>query len=221
MNALAVLLILSCLLILGSSRPRVAIQVVAVQGIFLGLLPILRSWEHLTAGIWIVGISGLVFKGILLPWLMQNVLQRTGIQKETAPYVSFGTSLLLGIVLLALSAWIAVNLQLPADASPVLTAMAMFLVLVGLFLMMSRRKAIMQTLAYLVMENGVYALGVSISLEFPYLVELGILLDIFVGVFLMGNLLFHLDRELQHTDVDKMTELSDLQTISSEPGRDA
>jgi hydrogenase-4 component E len=196
----------------------VAIQVVAIQGIMLGLLPILRSWGHLDAGIWVVGLSGVVFKGILLPWLMQTVLRRTDVQKETAPYVGFGSSILVGVVLLVLAGWLAVNLQLPSKASPVLTATSMFLVLVGLFLMMSRRKAIMLALAYLVMENGVYSLGVSISLDFPFIVELGILLDVFVGVFLMGNLLFHLDRELQHTDIDKMTELSELQSESDIPG---
>ena len=68
----------------------------------------------------------------------------------------------------------------------------------------------MQSLAYLVMENGVYGVGVSMSLDFPFIVELGILLDVFVGVFLMGNLLFHLDREFEHLDADKLTELSDL-----------
>lgn len=211
MNTISIVLILSCLIILGSSRPRVAIQVVAIQGIFLGLFPIIRTMGHIPVGIWILGLSGIIFKGILLPWLMQIVLRQTGVQKETEPYVSFGSSLLIGVVLLALSAWLAINLQLPATASPVMTATAMFMILVGLFLMIGRRKAIMQALAYLVLENGVYALGVSISLEFPFIVELGILLDVFVGVFLMGNLLFHLDREFQHTDVDKMTELSELQ----------
>lgn len=210
MNSISVVLILSCLFILGSSRPRVAIQVVAIQGIFLGLLPIIRATAQLTAGIWILGLSGIIFKGILLPWLMQAVLRQTGVQKETEPYVAYGSSILIGVVLLALSAWIAVNLQLPVTASIVMTATAMFMILVGLFLMIARRKAIMQALAYLLMENGVYALGVSISLDFPFIVELGILLDVFVGVFLMGNLLFHLDREFQHIDVDKMTELAEL-----------
>jgi len=81
---------------------------------------------------------------------------------------------------------------------------------VGLFLMVTRRKALTQSLAYLVMENGVYGVGVGMSLDFPFVVELGILLDVFVGVFLMGNLLFHLDREFEHMDVDKLTELSDV-----------
>ena len=206
MTAIPVILILSCLVILGSSRPQVAIRVVAIQGLFLGTLPLLRSLGHLTLPILVLGISGILFKGVMLPWLMQTVLRETGIQRESTPYVTYGTSLLIGVMLLALSAWLAVSLGLPQNTSLLLTATAMFLILVGLFLMISRRQAIMQSLAYLVLENGVYALGVSISLAFPVIVELGILLDIFVAVFLMGNLLFHLDREFQHTEVDRFNE---------------
>ena len=85
--------------------------------------------------------------------------------------------------------------------------------------MVTRRKAITQSLAYLVMENGVYGVGVSMSLDFPFIVELGILLDVFVGVFLMGNLLFHLDREFEHLDADKLTELSDLSESAADRRR--
>jgi len=99
-------------------------------------------------------------------------------------------------------------------APPVLLTSAFFAMLVGLFLMVTRRKAITQSLAYLVMENGVYGIGVSLSLDFPFLVELSILLDVFVGVFLMGNLLFHLDREFEHLDADRMTELTDLSEVA-------
>jgi hydrogenase-4 component E len=216
MTAIPVILILSCLFILGSSRPRVAIQVVAIQGLFLGMLPLIRSAGHLTSAILILGLSGILFKGILLPLLMQTVLKQTGIQRESAPYVAFGSSILTGVMLLALSAWLAVSLGLPATTSLVLTATAMFLILVGLFLMISRRLSIMQTLAYLVLENGVYALGISISLEFPLIVELGILLDIFVAVFLMGNLLFHMDREFEKTDAGGSNEPAGLVTSHTE-----
>jgi hydrogenase-4 component E len=195
MTTIPVILILSCLFILGSSRPSVAIRVVAIQGLFLGLLPLVRSIGHFTVPILILGLSGIIFKGILLPFLMQTVQKQTGIQRETTPYVGFGTSLLMGVILLGLSAWLAVSMGFPVLSSRLMIATAMFLILVGLFLMISRKLAIMQCLAYLVLENGVYALGVSISLEFPLIVELGILLDIFVAVFLMGNLLFHLDRQ--------------------------
>ena len=197
MTTIPVILILSCLFILGSSRPHIAVRVVAIQGICLGLLPFIGSIGNFSIDIIILGAGGLVFK-VLLPLLMQTALRHTGIQKESIPYVAYGTSILIGVLLLALSSWLAVNLGFPAGTSLLMTATSIYLMLIGLFLMISKRSAIMQSLAYLVLENGVYALGVSISLEFPLIVELGILLDIFVAVFLMGNLIFHLDRETEN-----------------------
>ncbi len=210
MTMISVLLILSCLWLLGSSRLHVAIRVVAIQGILLGVLPVVRSLgDTIHFGIWVLGLSTIVSKGILLPWLMSTCLRLTGIRKEIEPFVGFGPSLLCGTALLGLAVWIADRLQL-TEVPQVLLISSFFAILAGLFLMVTRRKAITQSLAYLVMENGVYGVGVSMSLDFPFLVELGILLDVFVGVFLMGNLLFHLDREFEHLDADKLTELSDL-----------
>jgi len=211
MTIISVLLLLSCLLLLGSSRLHVAIRVVAIQGVLLGVLPLVRSMGDIGFGIGVLGLSTIVSKGILLPWLMNTCLRLSGIRKEIEPFVGFGPSLLCGTVLLGLAVWITDRLQLTqAQVPQVLLISSFFAILVGLFLMVTRRKAITQSLAYLVMENGVYGVGVSMSLDFPFIVELGILLDVFVGVFLMGNLLFHLDREFEHLDADKLTELSDL-----------
>jgi len=212
MTLISVLLILSCLLLLGSSRLHVAIRVVAIQGVLLGALPLVRSMgDLLHLGIWILALSTIISKGILLPWLMNTCLRLSGIRREIEPFVGFGPSLLCGTALLGLAVWITDRLQLTqAQVPQVLLISSFFAILVGLFLMVTRRKAITQSLAYLIMENGVYGVGVSMSLDFPFIVELGILLDVFVGVFLMGNLLFHLDREFEHLDADKLTELSDL-----------
>jgi hydrogenase-4 component E len=211
MTIISVLLILSCLLLLGSSRLHVAIRVVAAQGILLGVLPVVRSMGDIGVGVLVLGLSTIISKGILLPWLMSTCLRISGIRREIEPFIGFGPSLLCGTALLGLAVWITDRVQLPpAEAPLVLMTSSFFAMLVGLFLMVTRRKAITQSLAYLVMENGVYGVGVSMSLDFPFIVELGILLDVFVGVFLMGNLLFHLDHEFEHLDADKMTELSDL-----------
>jgi hydrogenase-4 component E len=210
MTVISVLLILSCLWLLGSSRLHVAIRVVAIQGILLGVLPVVRSMgDAIHFGIWVLGLSTIISKGILLPWLMNTCLRLSGIRKEIEPFVGFGPSLLCGTALLGLAVWITDRLQL-TQVPQVLLISSFFAILAGLFLMVTRRKAITQSLAYLVMENGVYGVGVSMSLDFPFIVELGILLDVFVGVFLMSNLLFHLDREFEHLDADKLTELSDL-----------
>lgn len=211
MDIISVLLVLSCLFLLGSSRLQVAIRVVAAQGILLGILPLVRSMGDFTMGIWILSISTIVSKGILLPWLMRICLRNSEIRREIEPFIGFGTSLLYGTGLLALAVWVTARMKLTQTEAPaVLMASSFFLVFVGLFIMVTRRKALTQSLAYLVMENGVYGVGVGMSLDFPFIVELGILLDVFVGVFLMGNLLFHLDREFEHMDVDKLTELSDV-----------
>jgi hydrogenase-4 component E len=211
MDIISVLLVLSCLFLLGSSRLQVAIRVVAAQGILLGILPLVRSMGDFTMGIWILSISTIVSKGILLPWLMRICLRNSEIRREIEPFIGFGTSLLYGTGLLALAVWVTARMELMQSEAPeVLMASSFFLVFVGLFIMVTRRKALTQSLAYLVMENGVYGVGVGMSLDFPFIVELGILLDVFVGVFLMGNLLFHLDREFEHMDVDKLTELSDV-----------
>lgn len=221
MDIISVLLILSCLFLLGSSRLNVAIRVVAAQGILLGVLPLVRSIGDITMGIWILSASTIVSKGILLPWLMRICLRHSEIRREIEPFIGFGSSLLYGTGLLALAVWVTTRMHLTQGEAPaVLMASSFFLIFVGLFIMVTRRKAITQSLAYLVLENGVYGVGVGMSLDFPFVVELGILLDVFVGVFLMGNLLFHLDREFEHMDVDKLTELSDISESAATAGKE-
>ena len=80
-------------------------------------------------------------------------------------------------------------------------------VLVGLFLIVSRRKAITQVLGYIVAENGIYALGVALVGGVPLLVELGVLLDVFVAVFIMSIAAYHISREFDHIDVDQLDRL--------------
>lgn len=218
MNTIAGLLILSCLFQLGASRLRVSIRMMAVQGILLGLLPFSHGTggTHLSA--WVLSLGGIVLKGIALPGLLMHVLKRSAINREIEPFVSYNVSILTGIVLLGLSCWMSQNL-LSAGGSfhPVLLAASFFMVLTGLFLVISRRKAITQALGYLVMENGIYAAGIGLGSgqRFHAMVELGMLLDVFVGVFLMGIMLFHINREFDHIDADQFSELHDHPALAS------
>ena len=85
----------------------------------------------------------------------------------------------------------------------------MFTTLSGLFMIVSRRKALTQVLGYLTMENGVYVFGASLAVREPLLVELGILLDVFVGVFVMGIVIYQINREFDHIDTDRLSVLKD------------
>jgi hydrogenase-4 component E len=218
MNTLSILLALTCIFLLGASRLRVSIRLVALQGILLGIAAILNGIGHPNLDGMAIGLGGMVLKGGLLPWLLGYVLRRSGAKLEIEPFVGFGASMLTGVILLALSAWLAFRVGIGShELSPALFSVALFILLTGLFLIVSRRKAIAQTLGYLVMENGVYAVGVGIGHEFSFIVEMGVLLDVFVGVFLMGIMIFQIDQVFEHTDADRFTELSDLLSPNGSP----
>lgn len=211
MNSIATLLALSCLFLLGSSRLLMSIKMVAFQGLLLGLLPLTAGAEHLSIAAVILSIASIALKSILLPWLLNRALVESGTRSEIEPFVSFGASMLAGVALLGVSGWIVNKLQATQPLmSPITLISGFFLVFSGLFLLVTRRKALTQTLGFLVLENGVFASGLSMGSEFSVFVELGILLDVFVGIFLMGIMLFHIDHEFDHIDADRFNELSDL-----------
>jgi len=218
MNSIATLLALSCLFLLGSSRLLMSIKMVAFQGLLLGILPVLSGGDHIGPAVIVLSVASIVFKSILLPWLLTRALESSGARREIEPFISFGASMLLGVALLGVSGWIVNKLQVSQPLmSPATLASGFFLVFSGLLLLITRRKALTQTLGFLVLENGVFTAGLSLGSEFSVFVELGILLDVFVGIFLMGIMLFHIDKEFDHIDADRFNELSDLDIASVVP----
>ena len=124
--------------------------------------------------------------------------------------MGYTTSIMMGLGLMALAIWLGGRLPLPIPSkSPLVVPLAMFTIMVGLFAMISRRKALTQVLGYLVMENGIYAFGLAFAFHEPLLVELGILLDVFTAVFVMGIAIFHINREFDHIDTDLLNTLRD------------
>ena len=94
-------------------------------------------------------------------------------------------------------------------ASPWLVPVAFFSIFAGLFLIVSRKRAVNQVLGFLVLENGIYTFGVGVAARTPLLVEVGVLLDVFVAVFVMGITIFHINREFDHIDTDRLSTLKD------------
>lgn len=77
----------------------------------------------------------------------------------------------------------------------------------GLFLIIARRNALNQCLGYIILENGIYTVGIVSVVEIPFLVELGMMLDIFVAVFVMGIAIYNINREFDHLDSDRLNNL--------------
>ncbi|MCE5186392.1 MAG: hypothetical protein LLF76_09730 [Planctomycetaceae bacterium] len=205
-DIIMVLLTLTNMVALGTSRIRACIRIVAFQGVSLGLLPLLT--HPFAPDLLIFAILNTLLKGVVFPVILVRTLRQLNVWKEEDPYVDYGLSLLAGPFVLALSWWISSRLPLPAAiSSSMLIPVALFTLFVGFFLIVSRKKALFQVLGYLVLENGIYAFGVAVAFQQPLLIELGILLDVFVGVFVMGIAMFHISRQFDHIDTDRLSSL--------------
>lgn len=206
--AVLLLVVLANFATLGTGRLSTCIRAVAVQGLLLGLLPVLvhRSWSlHLVA----LGAGTVAVKAVLLPRFLMWAIRETAIRREVEPRVGYVASLLLGAAALAASFAVAGRLPLPEREAALLVPVALATVMMGFVVLTSRRKAVNQVVGYLMLENGIYLFGLTQAERVPFLVEVGVLLDIFVAVFIMGIVVFHINREFDSIDSARLTELSE------------
>lgn len=203
-------ILLTGFLLLGSSRLVSCIRTVALQGVLLGFLTMASAEKDAILRAAALTVASTVLKGFVFPWLLTRVLREAQVRREVEPIVGYGASMLAGVGVLALALWLGTRLPRPdPPLSPLLVPVALFTMLVGLLLIVTRRKALTQVLGYLVMENGIYAFGAGLVQGQPILVELGILLDVLVAVFVMGIAIFHINRQFDHIDTDRMAALRD------------
>jgi len=196
---------------LASSRLGAAIRAVAVQGALLALLPILlATGEHQTLHIVALALGALLVKGIAVPLLMEWAMREAAIRREVEPIVGFVPSMVLGAVGVVLAFAFASSLPLPTpEKHPLLVPTSLATVWTGLLLVVSRRKAVAQVLGFLVLENGVFVFGVLLTDFMPVMVEAGVLLDLFAAVFVMGIVMFHINREFSSLDTANLSALKD------------
>jgi hydrogenase-4 component E len=205
-----VALVITDLWLLGSSRMAACIRTAAAQGLLLGVLTIIVQEDPLAPHILLVASMSTVLKAVVFPRLLGWALREAEVRREVEPIGGFTTSILLGVAALGVSLWLGSRLPLPVPvASDLVVPVALFTSLCGLLLILTRRKALSQVLGYLVLENGIYAFGVALALREPLVVELGVLLDVFVAVFVMGITIFQINRGFDHIDTDRLDELKD------------
>ena len=194
------------IILLARSRLEACIQTVAIQGILLGILPLAAFPDNpLSFHLILMSSVGCFVKGLILPRMLSRALREVKVRQEIEPLISYNLSLIVGLFALGLSGWLGWRLPLPrADMPPLLVPVAIFTVFVGLFLVVARRKALNQVLGYLVFENGIFAFGIVIAREQPLLVEMGALLDLLVGVFVMGIMVFQIQQQFDHIYANRL-----------------
>lgn len=207
-DQLLVLVMLINLLMLGSSRLLFSIRAVAIQGVILGILPGMihpLSW-HLTA----ITVGIILAKGFIIPYFINDAVHKAQIRREVEPFIGYIPTLLIGAVCTALAFVFAEKLPLAPEHKDLLFVPASIAtILTGFLLLTTRRKAISQVIGYLVLENGIFIFGLLLTEAMPVMVEAGALLDLLVGIFVMGIVINHISREFSSIDTSRLHALKE------------
>jgi hydrogenase-4 component E len=208
-NALLVVVLMLNLFALGSSRISAVIRIVALQGALLGMLALIAHAHTGLAGV-LLCVAAIALKGVVIPWMLNRALREAQIKREVEPQIGFLPSIVLGA--LGTGAALVLAGQLPMagghDQSLLLPA-SLATVLTGFILLTTRFKAITQVIGYLVLENGIFIFGLLLLEAMPVIVEMGVLLDLFVGIFVVCIIVNHINRAFSSQDTRRLIELKE------------
>jgi len=200
-NMLAGLLVLTSLLMIYQVRLPPLLNMFRLHA---GILTLAIGWQayiQATPELYVTSAITLGFKAVLIPAGLQRIVKRLGIQREIEPVTSIGLTMLAGIGLVALS----LNVMLPVTvhSDPVTRediALALSVVLLGLLMMVTRRNAVSQIVAFLSLENGI-DLAAAATHGMPLLVEISIAFSLLVALLIVGVFLFRIQEQFETVDI--------------------
>jgi hydrogenase-4 component E len=199
-DPLFVVLLLVNFFLLGTSRLRALINGSAAQGALLAFL-VLSVHGEITWQALAIALATVALKSAVIPSMLSRAMRDAAIHREVEPVIGFVPSLLLGSLGTGLSLVFARTLPLaPEHLGSLLVPASLATAFTGFLLLATRRKAIAQVVGYLALENGVFVMGLTLVEAMPLLVEIGVLLDLVVAIFVMGIIIEHISREFSSID---------------------
>ncbi len=207
MQLFIALILVSTFLILGSTRLYSCVRAFGIQSFLLACVAGVVAFSTGKLDIYIVAILTLAIKALLIPYIFIYIIREIKVKREIALYVSISHSLIIGGILVVISYYLIRSINVITDLSSFALSASMSLVSIGLFIMISRKKAIMQMLGILIMENGLFLGAISLTYGMPLLVELGIFFDVLIGVLIMGILIFRINKTFETIDTDMLKTL--------------
>ncbi len=194
-----ILIVFFSLSILATHRIVGMIRIFALQSFVLGFVPLFLHADSISGHELILSVGTLVLKAILVPYILLWAIRHISIRSEINPIIGVGSSIVFGGFLIAGAFWVSSSLQLPGlPVADLGLPCSLATVLLGFLIMVTRTRAVTQVIGYLVIENGIFLFALSLFDAMPTMIEMGILLDIFVAVFIMAIVLNHINEEFEH-----------------------
>lgn len=210
LQALGFLLLLTAFAMIASRHLDQYIRAYMVQSIVLAFVAVVIGYFTRSIDLFIVAFFTILFKAVVIPGILLALTRqlKVHLRREEQPYVNLPTSLLIGVVLVFVAFFTAPSVLAPGtflDQPPI--AISVALVLIGLFLLSARRRAVAQVVGLLTIENGLFSGAIAIAYGMPLIVEFGILFDILVAVLVMSILVTLIQREGLTVDTADLRQL--------------
>ena len=206
--SLLILAVVMNFLAIGTASLRACIRAAAIQGLLVSVFALI--FTGVTVRLALLVLVAAIIKAVVIPSMLYRALREVHIRHEVEPYLGLVPSVLLCAVGTGLAMVFADNLPLAREHHELLVVpAALSTMFAGFLLLTTRRKAISQVTGYLVLENGIFVFAQLLHEAMPFLVEVGVLLDLIVGIFVMGIVINHIQREFSSLDTERLTVLKD------------
>jgi Hydrogenase 4 membrane component (E) len=207
-NILLILFIISLLYLSIANRLVTYIRVLALQGFILFGVTFLALEEINTLNLVLILLETVVFKAVAVPVFLSRLIKRNHITREAEPYLPNFVSLIITTVIVVVTVLLANSIK-DTHVDKIFFIVALSSLFAGLYIIASRKKIITHVMGYLIIENGVFVLSLAVGTEMPMLVNLGVMLDIFASVLILGIFLNKIGDVFKDVNVDQLSNLKD------------
>jgi len=209
-NLLAAALLLIAFAMLSQRRILSLIRLFAWQGLALTLSTAIVAYSTDQTHLYWSAALTLLLKVIALPWILHRLIDQLNVRWDVETLINIPATMLVGIALVIF----AFNLALPISQFSQSIArgtlgIALACVLLSFLMMITRSKAVPQVIGFLAMENGLFFAATSATYGMPMVVELGIALDVLVGMVILGVFLFQIREQFDSLDIHHLEKLKD------------
>jgi len=208
-SVLSILFCLSLFFLALTHRVKGYVTVLQLQGVLLTVMIILPFLKHFSIFGLILPATLLIVKVMLIPRYINKIILDLDIKRTIEPSIQQFTFLLLVLSSMMIIFVISNILSYKVELNPVPFAGGFSAIIVGIYVIIFRKKLIVHVIGFLVMENGIFLFGTAVAYELPVMIELGVLLDVFVVVFLMGIAINRISSTFESFDVTALGRLKD------------
>ena len=209
-NFLIILFGVAMLFVATTSRIEGYINVLAAQGLLLFFLVLLDAPILSFPALLFLAFETLAIKTIAIPLFLRKIVREHGLFREIEPYIPSFYSLFITSLIFAFGFVIAYWESETANSVRALYfGISIATIITGLFIIITRKKILTHVMGYMLLENGIFLLSLAIAKEMPFIVSLGVLLDIFAGIYLLGLFATQVQSTFSEMNIDRLTNLKD------------